>query len=114
MRRATRGKAAQPLKEPAGWLRTVPRGRSTRLSTSCREERMAQIIPFRGTLYDLSSIGSVRDVVSPPYDIIDTAGQKALHDRHPQNIIRLELGIDEPGDNATNNRYMRAAETLRL
>ena len=74
---------------------------------------MAQIIPFRGTLYDLASVGSVRNVVAPPYDIIDAAGQKALHDRHPQNIIRLELGMDEPGDNATNNRYTRAAETLR-
>jgi uncharacterized protein (DUF1015 family) len=74
---------------------------------------MAQIIPFRGTLYDLSSVGSVRNVVAPPYDIIDAAGQKALHDRHPHNIIRLELGMDAPGDTATNNRYTRAAETLR-
>ena len=67
---------------------------------------------FVGTLYDLSSVGSIRNVVAPPHDIIDAAGQKALHDRHPQNIIRLELGMDEPGDNATNNRYTRAAETL--
>jgi uncharacterized protein (DUF1015 family) len=74
---------------------------------------MAQIIPFRGTLYDLSSVGSVRNVVAPPYDIIDAARQKALHDRHPHNIIRLELGMDAPGDTATNNRYTRAAETLR-
>ncbi len=74
---------------------------------------MAQIIPFRGTLYDPATVGSVRDVAAPPYDIIDAAGQKALHDRHPQNIIRLELGIDQPGDNATNNRYSRAAATLQ-
>lgn len=74
---------------------------------------MAQIIPFRGTLYDPAVVGSVRDVVAPPYDIIDAAGQKALHDRHPQNIIRLELGIDQPGDNAADNRYTRAANTLR-
>ncbi len=74
---------------------------------------MAQIIPFRGTLYDPAAVGSVSDVVAPPYDIIDAAGQKALHDRHPQNIIRLELGIDHPGDNAASNRYTRAAETLR-
>ena len=39
--------------------------------------------------------------------------RKALHDRHPQNIIRLELGIDHPGDDATRNRYTRAADTLR-
>ena len=73
---------------------------------------MAQIIPFRGTLYDPAAVGSIRDVVAPPYDIIDAAGQKALYDRHPQNIIRLELGIDQPGDNGTNNRYTRAGETL--
>jgi len=75
--------------------------------------RMAHIIPFRGTLYDAATVGSVRDVVAPPYDIIDAAGQKALYDRHPQNIIRLELGIDQSGDNAANNRYTRAAQTLQ-
>jgi uncharacterized protein (DUF1015 family) len=74
---------------------------------------MAQIIPFHGTLYDPVAVGSIRDVAAPPYDIIDAAGQKALHDRHPQNIIRLELGIDHAGDDATNNRYTRAADTLR-
>ena len=74
---------------------------------------MAQIIPFRGTLYDPQTVGAVRDVVAPPYDIIDAAGQKALHDRHPQNIIRLELGVDQPGDHATTNRYSRAAQALR-
>ncbi|WP_455243757.1 DUF1015 domain-containing protein [Petrachloros mirabilis] len=73
---------------------------------------MALIIPFRGMLYDPSVVGTVRDVVAPPYDIIDQAGQKALHDRHPHNIIRLELGIDKPGDNASCNRYTRAADTL--
>lgn len=74
---------------------------------------MAQIIPFRGTLYDQAAVGSIRDVVAPPYDIIDAAAQKTLHDRHPQNIIRLELGVDYPGDDATSNRYTRAADTLR-
>ncbi|MBA5868311.1 MAG: DUF1015 family protein [Nitrospira sp. CR1.3] len=74
---------------------------------------MAHIIPFRGTLYDPATVGSVHDVVAPPYDIIDAAGQKALHDRHPQNIIRLELGVDQPGDNSSHNRYTRAAATLR-
>jgi uncharacterized protein (DUF1015 family) len=74
---------------------------------------MAQIIPFRGTLYDPATVGAIRDVVAPPYDIIDAAGQKALHERHPQNIIRLELGLDQAGDGPTNNRYTRAARTLQ-
>ncbi|HEU4685061.1 MAG TPA: DUF1015 domain-containing protein [Nitrospira sp.] len=74
---------------------------------------MAQIIPFRGTLYDPVTVGPVRDVVAPPYDVIDAAGQRALHDRHPTNIIRLELGLDQPGDGPTNNRYTRAAGALK-
>ena len=74
---------------------------------------MAEIIPFRGMLYDPAIVGSTADVVAPPYDIIDVASQQTLHDRHPQNIIRLELGIDQPGDNATSNRYTRAAQTLQ-
>ena len=73
---------------------------------------MSTIIPFQGTMYDRKVVGDVREVVAPPYDIIDAAGQKALHDRHPQNIIRLELGLDQPGDGPTNNRYTRAAGTL--
>lgn len=74
---------------------------------------MSQIIPFRGTLYDPAVVGDVKDVVSPPYDIVDAAGQKALHERHPHNIIRLELGLDQAGDSPIHNRYTRAAATLK-
>ncbi|TKS57988.1 MAG: hypothetical protein EWM73_03660 [Nitrospira sp.] len=74
---------------------------------------MAKIIPFHGTRFDTKVVGEIKQVVAPPYDIIDAAGQKALHDRHPQNIIRLELGLDQPGDGPTHNRYTRAASTLR-
>jgi uncharacterized protein (DUF1015 family) len=74
---------------------------------------MSQIIPFHGTLYDTAVVGDIRNVVAPPYDIIDAAGQKALHDRHPHNIIRLELGLDQAGDGPTQNRYTRAGVTLK-
>jgi uncharacterized protein (DUF1015 family) len=74
---------------------------------------MSQILPFQGTLYDTDAVGTIEKLVAPPYDIIDAAGQQALHDRHPQNIIRLELGLDRPGDNATDNRYTRAGAALR-
>src|SRR5580765_7463788 len=73
---------------------------------------MATIIPFHGMRYDTTVVGAINQVVAPPYDIIDAAGQQALHDRHPQNIIRLELGLDQPGDSPTQNRYTRAASTL--
>lgn len=74
---------------------------------------MSTIIPFHGTRYDTTVVGDVTQVVAPPYDIIDVAGQKALYDRHPHNIIRLELGLDQPGDGPANSRYTRAASTLR-
>jgi uncharacterized protein (DUF1015 family) len=74
---------------------------------------MSTIIPFQGIRYDTTVVGDIKQVVAPPYDIIDASGQKALHDRHPQNIIRLELGLDQPGDGPTHNRYTRAASTLR-
>lgn len=74
---------------------------------------MSQIFPFQGLLYDQTLVGAITEVVAPPYDVIDTAGQKQLHDRHPHNIIRMELGLDQPGDNSTDNRYTRAAATLK-
>jgi uncharacterized protein (DUF1015 family) len=74
---------------------------------------MSQIIPFQGMLYDQTLVGSIKDVVAPPYDIIDSEGQKRLHDRHPYNIIRMELGLDQAGDDSSHNRYTRAAATLQ-
>nr|MBA3752601.1 DUF1015 domain-containing protein [Nitrospira sp.] len=74
---------------------------------------MAHVIPFHGTLYNPSTIGDVRQVVAPPYDIIDNALQKTLHDRHPNNVIRLELGYEQSGDSASNNKYTRAAVALK-
>jgi uncharacterized protein (DUF1015 family) len=74
---------------------------------------MSTIIPFHGLRYDTTIVGDITQVVAPPYDIIDADGQKALHNRHPQNIIRLELGLDQPGDSPAQNRYTRASSTLR-
>ncbi|MBS0165645.1 MAG: DUF1015 domain-containing protein [Nitrospira sp.] len=74
---------------------------------------MSQVFPFHGVRYDQTLVGAITEVIAPPYDIIDAAGQKQLHDRHPHNIIRMELGLDQPGDSSTHNRYTRAAATLQ-
>ncbi|UVT17175.1 MAG: DUF1015 domain-containing protein [Nitrospira sp.] len=74
---------------------------------------MSQIFPFQGTLFDQTIVGAIKDVIAPPYDIIDAEGQKRLHDRHPHNIIRMELGLDQTGDSPAHNRYTRAAAALR-
>lgn len=74
---------------------------------------MAQVFPFRGVRYSPSLVGDVRQVVAPPYDVIDAEGQKAFHARHPHNVIRLELGYELQTDSPGDNRYTRAAQTLR-
>ncbi len=74
---------------------------------------MPHISAFRGIRYDLGHVGSLSDVIAPPYDVIDAELQKQLVDGHPNNCTRLILGQDEPGDDDTNNRYTRAARFLK-
>src|SRR3989449_2066020 len=73
---------------------------------------MAEIVPFRGVLYDPAKVGDVTAVVAPPYDVIGPAEQTALYERHPCNVVRLELGREHPGDGPQDNRYTRAKRFL--
>ena len=74
---------------------------------------MPVIQAFRGIRYDLGHVGSLSNVVAPPYDVIDAELQRALYDRHPANVVRLILNRDEPGDDEHNNRYTRASRLFR-
>lgn len=74
---------------------------------------MPEIHAFRGLRYDLGHVGSLSDVIAPPYDVIDPALQDELYKKHPSNVIRLELNRDEPGDDEHNNRYTRAARFFK-
>jgi uncharacterized protein (DUF1015 family) len=74
---------------------------------------MAEIRAFRGYRYDLGRVGSLADVVAPPYDVIGPDQQQALYERSPYNVIRLILNKEQPTDTAADNRYTRAAESLR-
>lgn len=74
---------------------------------------MPEIQAFRGLRYDLGHVGSLSDVVAPPYDVISPALQDELYKKHPANVVRLILNRDEPGDGEGNNRYSRAAQFLK-
>ena len=74
---------------------------------------MPDIASFRGLRYDLGHVGSLSEVIAPPYDVIDDRLQDELYKKHPANCIRLILNRDEPGDDDSNNRYTRAAKFLR-
>ena len=74
---------------------------------------MPSIAPLRGLRYDPKHVGTLSQVISPPYDVIDAQLQARLYEQHPANVIRLELNREEPGDNEQSNRYTRAAKFLR-
>lgn len=72
---------------------------------------MAEIIPFRGFLYNVSKI-SIEEVLAPPYDIITPEWQESLYQKSPYNIVRIDFGKEESGDHETENRYIRAKRYL--
>jgi len=74
---------------------------------------MPDIQAFRGIRYDLGHVGSLGDVIAPPYDVIDSELQQQLYDKNDANCVRLILGRDEDGDDDYNNRYSRAARFLK-
>jgi uncharacterized protein (DUF1015 family) len=73
---------------------------------------MANIQAFRGVRFDLSRVGKLSDVVAPPYDVIDERLQETLYQRHPQNIVRLELTKNEPNE-PEESRYRKAGVAWR-
>jgi len=73
---------------------------------------MNDVRPFRGLRFRETLVGALGEVVCPPYDVISPEEQRALHDRSPFNVVRLELGLQMPGDDASDNRYTRSALTL--
>lgn len=72
---------------------------------------MAEVLPLRGIRYAPQVVGDIAEVVTPPYDVISKEAQAAYYARNPYNVIRLELGQPQPGDNALSNVYSRAAAT---
>src|SRR5688572_20148142 len=74
---------------------------------------MPEIKPFHGWRYNPSKNPDLSKVFAPPYDIISPHQQKKLYEDNEFNVIRLELGRDEAGDGAQNNKYTRAAGYLK-
>ena len=72
---------------------------------------MPEIQAFRGIRYNLGRVGSLSDVVTPPYDVIGPELQEHFYQKHPHSFIRIDLNRIEPGDDdEADNRYTRAAK----
>jgi uncharacterized protein (DUF1015 family) len=52
---------------------------------------MADVQPLRALHYDLATAGPLDDLVSPPYDVIDTQQRAALAARSPHNVVEIDL-----------------------
>src|SRR5258708_27500269 len=72
---------------------------------------MADVQTLPGIRYAKEIVGDLAQIVAPRYDVISEEDQARYYARSVYNIISLELGRDDPGDNTLNNRYRRAAST---
>ncbi|PZC49197.1 MAG: Uncharacterized conserved protein, DUF1015 family/Uncharacterized conserved protein, DUF1015 family [Chloroflexi bacterium] len=90
-----------PLEAPLGQRYT--KGNPT------NEDHMADVRPFHGVRYNTDRINDLSLVICPPYDVISPSDQEALYKRHPNNVVRLELGQTSPNDSDDDNQYTRAA-----
>jgi len=72
---------------------------------------MAEIIPFKGVLYNMSKV-SGEDVIAPPYDIVAPEYKEKLYGKSPYNIVRIDFGKELEGDNESQNKYTRASGYL--
>jgi uncharacterized protein (DUF1015 family) len=64
---------------------------------------MADLQPLRTLRYEPSVVGSLADVVAPPYDVIDDALRAELAARSPYNVVHVDLP----------ESYEQAAATMR-
>ncbi len=54
---------------------------------------MNQFLPFKATRYNSEKV-RLKDVVSPPYDVISPSLQTELYEKDPHNVVRMELNHD--------------------
>jgi uncharacterized protein (DUF1015 family) len=73
---------------------------------------MPQTAPFAALRYNLDHVGSLSNVIAPPYDVIDPELQDQLYKQHPANVIRIILNRAEPGDQG-DEKYERAAKFVQ-
>jgi uncharacterized protein (DUF1015 family) len=74
---------------------------------------MARIYPFRPWRYNPSAV-RLEEVVTQPYDKISPAMQQVYYQRSPFNLVRIILGLPEPGDAERGESvYTRASRDFR-
>ncbi len=57
---------------------------------------MADLQPLRALHYDLDVAGALKDLIAPPYDVVDAGQRTALLERSPFNVVGVDLPRGEP------------------
>ena len=68
---------------------------------------MAEIVPFRGVVYEPARAGPLDGLLAPPYDVVSAAERGRLLAKSPHNFVRVDLPEGE-GD----AKYANAAREL--
>ncbi|HUC06957.1 MAG TPA: DUF1015 family protein, partial [Solirubrobacterales bacterium] len=77
---------------------------------------MAEVLPLNALHYDLDAVGSLQDVVAPPYDVIDAAMRQELLAQSPYNAVAIDLpkpyGETGPQAEGQGDPYAAAADSI--
>ncbi len=77
---------------------------------------MADVRPLKALHYDPDAVGSLQDVVAPPYDVIDTAMRAELLAQSPYNAVAIDLpkpyGETGPQAEGEGDPYAAAADSI--
>jgi uncharacterized protein (DUF1015 family) len=74
---------------------------------------MADLQPLRTLRYEPSAVGSLEDVIAPPYDVIDAALRARLAARSPYNVVEIDLPPSYEQAAATMTDWRRRGVLLR-
>lgn len=74
---------------------------------------MAFIAPLKGVHFNPQIVGALDEVVTPPYDVINTTIAVTYRQKNPYSMIRLDITkTPGPGDNS-DTRYQEAADLFQ-
>lgn len=74
---------------------------------------MADAQPLRSLRYDLGTVGSLGDVIAPPYDVIDDAMRAELAARSPYNVVEIDLPPSYEQAATTMSAWRKAGALVR-
>jgi len=75
--------------------------------------RMAFVAPFKGVYFNVEKVGSLDDVVTPPYDVISENAVESYTAKNPYSMIRLDITKNPGGATGDASRYQNVADLFQ-